>query len=112
MTRSYVDNEITIYASQNPDHRSPRSLLLRKNDKNIYDRTVTAEVYREVRPEIHIIEDTSKGKLSCGLFRSAGKDQILSGLSRSLRQNGIARNTSNPLQQGRLLQREHGEVPD
>ncbi len=61
MTRSYVDNEITIYASQNRDHREPRSLLLRSKDKDLYSKTVIAEVYREVRPEMHIIDDTSNG---------------------------------------------------
>jgi len=60
MTRSYVDQEITIYASQNRDHRAPRSMLLREQDKHIYSSTVTAEIYREVRPESHIIEDTAK----------------------------------------------------
>jgi GAF domain-containing protein len=61
MTKSYVDGEITIYASQNREHRAPRSLLLRRDDKTLYKNTVTAEIYREVRPEIHIIDDTSLG---------------------------------------------------
>ena len=60
MTRSYVDKKITVYAYQNRDSRAPRSLLLREKASDIYDCTVTAEIYRETRPEIHIIEDTSR----------------------------------------------------
>src|SRR6266540_3022059 len=50
MTKSYVDGKITIYAYENRDHRSPRSLVLRQNDPDIYAGTVTAEVYRRSRP--------------------------------------------------------------
>ncbi len=59
MTKSYVDNKITIPASKNRDGRSPQSMVLRKNKPDIYDKTVTASVYKEERPDIQIIEDTT-----------------------------------------------------
>jgi len=59
MTKSYVDGHITIPAYANRDARAPRSLILRPNRSDIYDNTVTATVYRELRPRVHIIEDTS-----------------------------------------------------
>ncbi len=39
MTKSYVDNKITIPASKNRDGRSPQSMVLRKNKPDIYDKT-------------------------------------------------------------------------
>jgi hypothetical protein len=60
MTKSYKDEQITIYAYENRDHRSPRSLVLRAKNPAIYDATVTAEVYRQVRPDMLITEDTGK----------------------------------------------------
>lgn len=60
MTKSYVDGKITVYAYQNRDNRAPLSLLLREKNSDIYDCTVTAEIYRETRPEMHVIEDTAK----------------------------------------------------
>jgi GAF domain-containing protein len=59
MTRSYQDNEITIYASQNRDHRAPSSLLLRPQNKLLYDGTVTADIYRQPRPALRVVEDTA-----------------------------------------------------
>jgi hypothetical protein len=59
MTKSYQDGEITIYASQNRDHRAPSSLLLRTQNKHLYNGTVTADIYRLPRPSLRIIEDTS-----------------------------------------------------
>ncbi len=58
MTMSYIDGHITIPASANRDGRHPRSMVLRHDNPNIYDNTVTAEVYGEVRPKPHIISDT------------------------------------------------------
>lgn len=60
MTKSFQDNEITIYASQNRDHRAPSSLLLRTQNKHLYNGTVTADIYRQHQPTLHIIEDTAK----------------------------------------------------
>lgn len=59
MTRSYIDREITIPAYANREGRAPRSMVLRKTDPHIYNNSVTAIVYREAKPSIHIIEDTS-----------------------------------------------------
>ena len=59
MTKSYIDSKITIPAFANREGRSPISLLKRKNDPNIYDNTVTASVYRDERPIMRIIPDTS-----------------------------------------------------
>jgi hypothetical protein len=58
MTTSYHDKEITIYASQNRDRRAPSSLLLRAQNKHLYNNTITAEVYRQPRPTPRIIENT------------------------------------------------------
>jgi flagellar biosynthesis chaperone FliJ len=60
MTKSYADDKITVYASENRDRRMPRSLLLRKEDPDVYDGTVTAQIYRETSPEMSTIEDTGK----------------------------------------------------
>ena len=62
MTRSYRDGLITIAAWANTDDRKPRSLIMREANPSIYDRTVTADVYREAkqrRPAPRIIEDTA-----------------------------------------------------
>jgi len=58
MTKSYVDQCITIPACANRDGRAPRSMILRQQQNDIYDNTVTAVVYREKRPSVRIIEDT------------------------------------------------------
>lgn len=62
MTKSYIDKEITIPAFQNKENRAPISLQQRKDNPKVYDNTITARVYREPRPSIHIIEDTSDPK--------------------------------------------------
>jgi hypothetical protein len=59
MTRSYEDGHITIPACANRDGRAPRSMVLRQQQHDIYENTVTAAVYREPRPAIHIVEDTA-----------------------------------------------------
>lgn len=61
MTRSYRDKQITISAWANNDGRQPTSLSIRSTEPGIYDRTVTADMYRESaqkRPEPRLIEDT------------------------------------------------------
>lgn len=60
MTISYKDNKLTVPACANREGRSPRSMILRQKDPDLYDNTITATVYREPRPSIHIIEDTWK----------------------------------------------------
>src|ERR1700722_8825822 len=59
MTKSYIDGHITIPAYANRDARAPRSMVLKMDRPEIYENTVTAMVYREPRPHLHIIEDTS-----------------------------------------------------
>ena len=59
MTRSFVDNYITIPSAANKDARQPRSMLYRKKKPEIYDNTVTASIYRSDSPKIQIISDTS-----------------------------------------------------
>lgn len=65
MTKSYKDNKITIPCSCNKERRTPISMLMRENSEgDIYDKTVTAEIYKEYeehrKPTFKIIEDTSK----------------------------------------------------
>lgn len=59
MTKSYNDGRITIPAYANREGRAPRSMLLRASETDIYERTVTAVIYREPRPSMRIIPDTS-----------------------------------------------------
>jgi GAF domain-containing protein len=59
MTKSYIDGEITIPAYANREGRAPRSMLLKATKPDIYATTITSVIYREVRPSMHIIEDTS-----------------------------------------------------
>lgn len=60
MTKSLKDNEITIPAAANRDHKQPRSMIMRNADTTIYDNTVTAEIYEMDRPQMRIISDTTK----------------------------------------------------
>jgi len=63
MTKSYIDNEITIPACCNKGRRSPTSMRHRELNKKIYDNTVTAAVYRDAErkePHTYIIEDTGR----------------------------------------------------
>ena len=57
MTKSYKDDKITIPAWANRDNRAPISMLLRDERPDIYDDTITAQVYKEARPICHIIEN-------------------------------------------------------
>jgi GAF domain-containing protein len=59
MTKSYRDGHITIPAYANKDGRAPRSMVLRAQHPEIYDSTVTAQIYREAGPTPHIVEDTA-----------------------------------------------------
>lgn len=63
MTRSYIDNGITIPAARNREHTQPSSMLQRQSNPNVYSNTVTAEVYSEYesgkKPQMHIISDTN-----------------------------------------------------
>lgn len=59
MTRSFIDDKITIPAAANRDGRQPRSMVLRKENPDIYSSTVTAHVYEMASPRIVIVEDTA-----------------------------------------------------
>ena len=80
MTKSYTDNEITIPASANREGRAPGSMILRENNPKIYDNTVTASVYRETRPTIHIIEDTLNSEAGYHEIYSGQTDRIKSSI--------------------------------
>lgn len=64
MTMSYTDHHITIPASASRDGRAPRSMQLRKSEPDIYDKTVTADIYREHGPHTRIIENTGDVRTS------------------------------------------------
>ena len=62
MARSYIDGRVTISAWANNEGRKPTSLSMRPTQPDIYDRTVTADLFREAerkRPEPRLIEDTA-----------------------------------------------------
>jgi hypothetical protein len=62
MTKSLLDNEITIAAWANSDKRRPTSLSERPHKLDFFKNTVTADVYRESeskRPEPRLIPDTT-----------------------------------------------------
>lgn len=61
MSKSYLDGQITICSWANSADSMPTSLIMRQTQPNIYDRTVTADIYREAsmkRPEPRLISDT------------------------------------------------------
>lgn len=66
MTKSYVDNFITIPAAANRERRQPTSMIHRKDNVHIYDETVTAAIYEEYnrgeKPDLRIVENTNKSK--------------------------------------------------
>ncbi len=64
MTLSYKDSKITIPCSCNREKRTPTSMLMRDQNPDIYNNTVTAEIYKEYathcKPSFKIIESTVK----------------------------------------------------
>lgn len=65
MSKSFIDDKITIVSSDNNKHRTPPSMLNRSSDSNIYDNTETGKLYERYihNPSetlaIHIVEDCS-----------------------------------------------------
>ncbi len=65
MSKSFIDDKITIVSSDNNKHRTPPSMLNRSSDPNIYDNTETGKLYERYiqNPSetlaIHIVEDCS-----------------------------------------------------
>ena len=62
MTKSLKDDKITIPASANRDVRKPRTMKLRDSNPDIYDQSVTAQVYRADSPRTIITSDTSNAE--------------------------------------------------
>jgi len=62
MTISYENTSITIPCSANRSGRKPRSMVLRKENMNIYDDTETAKIYKAKRPNPIIVSNTSDPK--------------------------------------------------
>lgn len=58
MTMSFRDGHLTVAAAANKDNRMPRSLILREKNREIYGRTVSADIYRAPSPRINIVSDT------------------------------------------------------
>ena len=62
MTLSYIDSKITIPCSCNKEKRTPTSMLMRAKNPDIYQNTVTAEIYKEYndhcKPSFKIIQST------------------------------------------------------
>ncbi len=68
MTLSYFDSKITIPCSCNREKRTPTSMLMREKDPDVYQNTVTAEIYKEYnehcKPSFKIIENTNREESS------------------------------------------------
>ena len=62
MTKSYIDNEITIPCSANKEQRTPVSMLLRKDDNTIFKNTETAKIYNEGKRKMVLVENTDNDK--------------------------------------------------
>ena len=60
MTKSYIDDEITIPCSANKENRTPVSMLHRSQNAKIYANTETDKIYQMDRPVMILIEDTTK----------------------------------------------------
>ncbi|WP_157633647.1 GAF domain-containing protein [Thioflavicoccus mobilis] len=59
MTKSLRDGKVTIPASANRDGRKPRTMQLRESNPDIYEQSVTAQIYRAESPRMIITTDTS-----------------------------------------------------
>ena len=60
MTKSYIDNEITIPCSANKEKRTPVSMLMRKENPSILCNTETAKIYKMPNPKMVLVENTNK----------------------------------------------------
>lgn len=77
MTKSYRDGEITIPFAANKENRTPVSMLLRKENIQIFSKTETARVYRMDRPTMILIEDTNRAATYEATYKNQ-KDRIRS----------------------------------
>lgn len=78
MTISYADGGITIPAWANRDGRKPKSMQARPGNIQLYDNTVTAEVYRADSTHMRIVEDTEDPQSSYAELYSGQKQRIKS----------------------------------
>lgn len=78
MTRSYKDEHITVACYANRNDRMPRSMRERGHNREVYDSTVTAQVYRSKNCNTIITEDTSVPEYS--ELYSGQKDRIRSSI--------------------------------
>lgn len=60
ITKSYKDDNLTIPCSANKENRTPTSMIHRQRDPQILNGTEAAKLYKATRPQLVIIEDTSK----------------------------------------------------
>lgn len=79
MTLSYRDSKITIPCSCNREKRTPTSMLMRDQNPDIYNNTVTAEIYNEYethcKPSFKIIESTINGTNDSGGYKFLYENQ-------------------------------------
>jgi hypothetical protein len=78
MTTSYIDDGITIAAWANRDGRKPTSMQQRRANPMIYERTVTADIYRAESPEMRIVESTSDPQAQYAELYAGQKQRIKS----------------------------------
>ncbi len=80
MSKSYIDQEITIPAYANRTGRKPISMNHREKDKQIYKKTITADLYEEVSPRMRIIPNTREPSTGYTELYVGQKDRIQSTL--------------------------------
>lgn len=78
MTRSYIDGAITIPCSANKERRTPNSMLLRKDDIQIFDNTETAKIYAMKRPKMILVSNTADKAANYAETYAKQKDRIRS----------------------------------
>ncbi|WP_434300303.1 GAF domain-containing protein [Corallococcus exiguus] len=78
MSKSYIDQGITIPAYANRMGRAPKSMIDRQGHPERYNQSVTAEVYRDGRPEMRLISDTSDPKAGYVALYSGQTERIKS----------------------------------
>lgn len=78
MCRSYRDGEITIPASANRARRAPRSMSDRIANPKLYERTVTAQIYKASHPRTWIVADTSAAHDAYAELYEGQKERIKS----------------------------------
>ena len=80
MTKSYQDGYITIAGWANRDSRAPKSLLERAAHPDIYNASVTAQIYRDSNPRPQIVEDTDDPRFGYVPLYAGQTDRIKSSI--------------------------------